>query len=171
VNTGIAFILLGVILLAMDIFYKISARKCITLSAVIVGYKQFPTDKIIPHNDITLDFHIYWLRMVEFINPKTGKKLTMFSNPATWSPEQIGTTIKIDFNPNKIDPIKDYVWVHDGYAFNRDMGKTSLFTGFAFFLLFLLWPTQSPVVHVTSLLIAFAILFSRSALVSRRRKQ
>jgi hypothetical protein len=169
-NIGVMFILFGAMLLAMDIFYKISTRKWITTTATIIGYKQFPADKIITHNDIARDGgnHFAWIRVVEFINPETNEKLRMLSNPRAPFPEQIGTMIKINFNPNKIDLIKDCVFVHDGFAYNRDIGKASIFSGLV--LYFVLFFVTSPFIYFMCTLGAFSIIFIRGTLLRHRKR-
>jgi|GEM_PF-3009560 len=156
-NVGVGFMLFG---LGLWIYSKISSmgdqgRQKTT--ATIVGYKQFPTDATITDDTISRGPYFQWLRVVEFTHPTTNQTLQMYSNPGVTNPEPIGTRLEISFNPDKTDPITDFVWIEGSMRVSRDIGLVSFATGLVLFFILLFVPESSPL-HFVLILPAFLVV-------------
>lgn len=150
-NFGIGFIGFGVMLWLMGKVPLIGARKQLTATSTIIGYKQFPQDKTITSNEIRKGANFRWLRVVTFKNPLTNEYIEMYSNPSVHTPEPIGTEIKITFDPNKTDPRNDFVWVKNGFHATNKVARISFITGLTSYVVLLFVPKDSPLQLILAL--------------------
>lgn len=167
-NVGLGFIAFGAMLYAMNAHYNLSRKNRITTTGKVIGYKVFPTDEIRTTNDIFIGRNFDWHRIMEFTNPRDGRTLQMYSNPGYRFPEKIGTLLDIDFDPGKTDPVKDFVWIHNGYAVTKVVGKVSVSVGLILFIILLFVPETSAL-HWVGLVVGFSIVFI-AVLVKARPK-
>lgn len=160
-NVGVGFMACGLMLWLYKKLPMIGAGTRLTTTGRVVGYKQFPTDKTITNNNIFRGQNFTWLRVVSFKNPHTGETLEMYSNPGVANPESIGTEIKIDFNPSKTDPVKNFVWVQNGMRAVGIIANISFITGLVVFVILLFVPKTSPL-HFILIVPAFMVVFIAS---------
>jgi hypothetical protein len=160
-NAGVGFMAFGIMLWLYKKLPTIGMGTRLTTIARIVGYKQFPQDKTITDSNIFRGQNFTWLRVVTFKNPQTSEALEMYSNPGVANPEPIGTEIEISFNPNKIDPTKDFVWVQNGMRAVSVVARISFVTGLVVFIALLFVPKSSPWQFIL-MLPAFMVVFVAS---------
>jgi hypothetical protein len=82
----------------------------------------------------------------------------MYSNPGVANPEPIGTEIKVSFNPNKTDPVRDFVWVYNGMHAVEAIGRISFVAGAIVFVILKFVP-KSSFLHPIMIIPAFAAVF------------
>lgn len=157
-NVGLGFMVFGLMLWLYAKLPTLGSGKRLTTIARIVGYKQFPTDKTIVDSNIFRGRNFSWLRVVTFKNPQNDQFLEMYCNPGVANPEPIGTEIKISFNPNKTDPVKDFAWVENGMLAVKTIARISFVTGLVVFLILLFVPESSPL-HPILIVPAFLVIF------------
>ena len=151
------FIIFGLALIVVAKFLLRNTDRAITVPATIIGYKQFPSDQLIVTNDISHGPNLLWLRVVEFTNPQTGQKLQMLSNPGVLDPEPIGTILTVLFDPAKMDPVRDFVWVRGGLHAYYIVGTISAVVGAVLVILNLLSPSSALV--LIGMFVSFGIVF------------
>lgn len=143
-NVGVGFILFGLMLWVYAKLPKVGAGQRIITTARIVGYKQFPADQTITDMSIYRGQNFSWLRVVSFLGTRDNQTLEMYSNPSVANPEPIGTEIQITYDPNKTDPLKDFVWVENGMRAVKELAAITLVTGLVLFIVLLFVPESSP---------------------------
>jgi hypothetical protein len=129
-GAGLALIFFGLALAFANTIMAKLANKYLTVTGTIVGYKQFPADKTITDAAILKrGIHFRWLRVFQFQHPQTGQIIELFGNPAVWNPEPVGTQMQLGFNPAKINPVTDFVWVKQSDPVTQTVVHASVIAG------------------------------------------
>jgi hypothetical protein len=157
-NIGVGFMVLGLMMWLYGKLPTLGARRRLTATARIVGYKQFPTDATITDNNVFVGQNFSWHRVVVFKNSQTGQAIEMFSNPGVAIPEPIGTMLEISFDPKKTDQVLDFVWVQGGLHAVETIARISFMTGLIAFVVLLFVP-KSSFLHFVVLVPAFLVVF------------